>query len=342
MNTEKKDFKSWIKRRVSSSIFPLVVLLILMVIIFTVWAKLVNTEFFQFSTLRNILQSLVVTSFLTIGAGCLLMAGHIDLSQSAIGALGGMVMAMAIFKLALPWWVAILLCLVVCAIFGAINAFMVTKLRFPSFIATLAMASMAKGIMYLFSSLGGSNGLAQNINFTDSVINFLGNAKIGVGTIQINVSVFIMIAFFIVFGILMSKTRFGSKVILLGGNPVAANLAGINSDAIMFILFILSGVMGGVSGVFTTARMQQGMLTALTSNQFTGITAAILGGISFGGGSGNMAGAFVGLLILNTFEIGMRVVGVNPDWIKVFSGILLLVALTFDFISRRRKSRVTL
>jgi len=147
------------------------------------------------------------------------------------------------------------------------------------------------------------------------------------------------VIFFIVFGLLMSKSAFGMKVTLMGGNPVAATLAGINAAGITTTLFIMSAVMGGIAGVFNCARLSQGALTALTTNQFTGLTAAILGGISFGGGVGNMAGAFVGLLILNTFQVGMSLIGVNPFWVNVFTGLLLLLALALDFISMQRKSK---
>ena len=230
---------------------------------------------------------------------------------------------------------AILFGLLICAAFGALNALMITKFRFPSFIATLAMASVAKGLMYIFSSIGTANGLATNINYSNPVINYLGNGKIG----PIPSSVVIMLVFFLIYGIVISKTRFGSKVVMLGGNPVAAKLAGINATAIMFILFINSAVLGGISGIFNSARLQQGALLALGSNQFTGVTAAVLGGISFGGGAGGMGGAFIGLLILNTFQIGMSVVGVNPNWVNVFSGVLLLIALAFDFITRQRSRK---
>ena len=148
-----------------------------------------------------------------------------------------------------------------------------------------------------------------------------------------------MIIFFIFFGILMSKTAFGMKVTLMGGSPVAATLAGINAQGLTILLFVISAVMGGIGGVFNCARLSQGALTALSTNQFTGLTAAILGGISFGGGVGGMGGAFVGLLILNTFQIGMSFVGVNPFWVNVFSGVLLLLALAVDFISMQRKSK---
>ena len=330
-------FEKKIKPLLQHKVFSLVLLYIAMVIIFTVWAAIKNGQwnsFLKISIFRNILNSLVVSSFLTIGAGCLLIAGHMDLSQAAIGAFGSMVLATAIKAWGLPWYLAIIAALVLCALFGAVNAFFVTKLKFPSFIGTLAMASMVKGLMYLFSSMG-NDGVAANINFVNKTTAFLGTGAVG----GVPVSVIIMIVFFIVYGLIMSKSAFGMKVTLMGGSPTAATLAGINATAITFILFINSAVMGGVSGIFNASRLSQGALTALTTNQFTGITAAILGGISFGGGAGGMGGAFVGLLILNTFQVGMGIVGVNPFWVNVFSGLLLLIALAFDFLSQQRQKR---
>ena len=135
------------------------------------------------------------------------------------------------------------------------------------------------------------------------------------------------------------KTGFGMKVKFIGGNAIAAGLAGINAAMITYILFVNSAVLSGVAGIFTAARLGQGSLMALQTNQFTGITAAVLGGISFGGGTGGMAGVFVGLLILNTFQIGMGAVGVNPFWVQVFTGALLLVALTADFVTQARSRK---
>ncbi|MBE6998331.1 MAG: ABC transporter permease [Ruminococcaceae bacterium] len=328
--TKKGGFKALTQKK----IFSLICMYIVMVIIFTVWAELKHTHFLTVPVFKNILNSLVVTSFLTLGAGCLLIGGYLDLAQSAIGCFGSMVLATAIAAWHFPWYVAIIVALALCAVFGAINALMVTKLRFPAFIGTLAMASMVRGLMYVFSSMG-NNGTAANINFVDSTISF-----IGTGTIAgIPFGVIVMIIFFIIFGLLMSKTGFGMKVTLMGGSPVAATLAGINAEGLTIVLFIISAVMGGIGGIFNAARLSQGALTALTTNQFTGLTAAILGGISFGGGVGGMGGAFVGLLILNTFQIGMGIVGVNPFWVNVFSGVLLLLALALDFIAIQRKSK---
>ena len=332
----KKDtsFKGRLKALTQKKIFTLICFYIALVVIFTVWAELRHTHFLTVAVFKNILNSLVVTSFLTIGAGCLLIGGYLDLAQSSIGAFGSMVMAAAIAGWGFPWWVAIIAALLLCAVFGVLNALMVTKLKFPPFIATLAMASMVKGLMYQFSSMG-NNGTAANINFENTVTSFIGRGEI----LGIPFGVIVMIIFFIVFGILMSKTAFGMKVTLMGGSPVAATLAGINAEGLTIVLFVISAVMGGIGGVFNCARLSQGALQALTTNQFTGLTAAILGGISFGGGVGGMGGAFVGLLILNTFQIGMGIVGVNPLWVTVFSGILLLIALGLDFLAMQRRAK---
>lgn len=328
--------ESFAKRRilplVKAKAFTLFCFLIVLVILFTVWAQIVGKNFFAASTIRNIFQSLVVTSFLTIGSGCLLIAGNVDLSLSSIGCFGGIVVA-ASANNGLPWFVCIILGLLLCAVLGLINGIMVSKFRFPAFIATLGMTSIAKGATYIYSQFS-NKGVAANINFKSPVIEFLGKGKL----FGLPFGIYVMVVFFIIYGILISKTRFGMRMVLVGGNPVAAQLAGINANKILIILFVNGAVLSGVAGVFNSARLAQGSLTALSTNQFSGLTAAILGGISFGGGVGGMGGAFIGLLILNTFQIGMNVVGVNPFWVTVFSGILLLVALAVDFFQMQAKA----
>jgi ribose/xylose/arabinose/galactoside ABC-type transport system permease subunit len=326
-------YGKYLRPLLENKIFTLILLLVVMVLVFTVWSEIIGNHFFKATTFRNILNSVVVTSFLTIGAGCLLISGEIDLSQASVGAFGGLLLATAVSAWHLPAFLAILAALLFSALLGALNALFVDRYRFPSFIGTLAMGSMAKGLMYLFSALGTPTKVASNVAFVNGSLDYIGMGKIG----PIPFGVVLMLIFFLIYGVLMSKTRFGMKVMLKGGNPIAARLTGINATAITYILFINSAVLGGVSGVINAARVGQGSLVALTTNQFTGITAAFIGGISFGGGTGNMGGAFIGLLILNTFQIGMGVVGVNPFWVSVFTGLILIAALTMDFVSQRSR-----
>lgn len=341
--------KAKLKALTHKKIFSLLCLLLGMCLVFYIWAAihdalnpkitflyaLTHSSFLNLKVFRNILNSLVVPSFLTMGAGCLLIGGYMDLSLASIGCLGSMVMAVALTGWNLPWYAAVLLALVLCALLGWFNAFMVTKLHFASFIATLGMASMAKGLLQLVSSFGTANGLAGPVYFQNDTLKFFGSGMIG----PIQLCILVMILFFVVYGILISKTAFGAKITLLGGGPVAATLAGINANALITLLFVNGAVLSGVAGVVTASRLGQGTLMALQTNQFTGMTAAILGGISFGGGVGGMGGAFIGLLILNTFTIGVQIVGLNPYWQTVFTGLLLLFALGMDFIAMARRQK---
>jgi ribose/xylose/arabinose/galactoside ABC-type transport system permease subunit len=139
--------------------------------------------------------------------------------------------------------------------------------------------------------------------------------------------------------LVLAKSKFGRTIYLVGGNPVASKLAGINSKGISYFLFINCSVLGGLSGIVYTSRSSQGSLLALANDQFTGMTAAILGGISFGGGSGGMGGAFLGLLVIKTFNKGMTIVGASSYLTTVLSGALLLAALTIDYFSVRRQQK---
>ena len=337
MQKEKSGFyQTKIKPLLHHKVFTLVLLLCAMVIVFSVWSIAIGNNFFQASTLKNIMTSLVVTSFLTIGAGCLLLSGNIDLSMSAIGALGSMVLALSMKELNLPWWLSIIVALLICAAFGLLNGVLINLFRFPAFIATLAMASVARGLMYFFSS-GGSAAAAVNVTFESEQMKYIGRGEPLPG---VQIGVIIMILFFVAYGILINLTKYGLKVTLVGGNPNAARLTGIKPKRIVFLLYINSAILSGIAGTFTAARVSQGNLSALQTNQFTGMTAAILGGISFGGGSGGMGGAFAGLLILNTFQIGMTSVGVSTYWVSVFTGVILLFALSLDFIKQQRQFKV--
>ncbi len=326
------------RKFLGSKMISLLLTLVVLIVLFTCWSRVVGNNFFQVNTLVTILSSIVVTSFLAIGAAFLMVSGNIDLSASSIGAFGGMITAASIFYWHFPWWVSIILALVCCGLFGAFNGVLVNEFRFQPFIATMAMSSVIKGLM-MFVSIDHSaiTPTATTINFSNDIINWIGSYQI-FGKIPFTIA-FTIIGF-VAYGIVLSKTRFGLKVYLVGGNPKAAHLVGINPKKITYILFINSGILGGVSGLMLTSRTLQGNAQALQSNMFTGLTAAMLGGVSFGGGSGGMGGAFVGMMILNMFNQGMATVNFSPYWTTILSGLLLIIALLLDNINQRRVQKV--
>lgn len=331
---EKVTRTSFLKRTLRSKAFTLIILLAVLILLFTILAILNDAKFFSSKTFISILQDLAVPAFLAIGAGCLIVSGGIDLSQAAVGAMAGVIVSIGISWWHLPWFVAMILALVAAGIIGLINAYLVNGLNMAPFIATMAMTAIIKAFMMLLCT--DSTGVLQSvINFDDPAITLIGTYAIG----KIPATVILVVIAFIVYGLLLSKTQLGKSIYMIGGNRMAARLTGINARKITYFLFINCSMLGGLSGLIYTSRAKQGSLLALQSDQFTGLTAAILGGISFAGGSGGMGGAFVGLLVIKTFNKGMMIGGSSTYLTSVLSGALLLAALTLDYMSLRRQRK---
>ena len=320
-----------------NKLFSLFVMFVGVVTIFAIWASAIGTTFLSTEVLLSIGSSMTTTSFMAIGAGMLLVAGHMDFSVAAVGALSCVSMAACIKYLSMPTGFAIIIALAAGALCGLLNGVLVNEFNFDSFIATLASSFVITGITQVVS-LDPSKGAAipQTINVSNSVTKFIGTYKIG-GLMPIGL--LLALIAFIIYGIILSRTKFGKEMYLVGGNPRAAELAGIRSKRVAYILFANSGLMSAMAGVLYMCRSGLGDLTALQANQYTGLTAAILGGIAFGGGSGNMLGVFMGILILSTFNIGTVTVRFSGFLSIVLTGILLLIALLLDTLSKRARAK---
>lgn len=320
------NIKSVLRNFVRSKLFTLLIVLVILIIVLTIST---NGNFIAMANIRQILDQMFVPSVLTIGAGMLIISGAIDLSAGALGTFAGLMIAFLLRDMRWPWYIAFFVTLVVVTAFGIINAVMINELKFQGFVATLATTSIAEGLSYTFS--GGATISVPSGDF----ITKIGTAMVG----PIPLSIILLIVAFVLYGLIVSKSKFGRQMYIVGGNPQAARLAGVNPRKVSYILFANSAMLSCLAGVFLAARVSSATATGIKNSQFYGITAAILGGISFGGGAGNMGGAFVGLLILTAFTNGMVILGFDAYWRQVVNGLLLILALTFDYISIRRTSK---
>lgn len=318
-------------------LFSLFLMLVGVVLLFGIWSSAIGTTFLSTEVLLSIGSSMTATSFLAIGAGMLLVAGHMDFSVASIGALSCVTMAACIKYLSMPTGLAIIIALIAGALCGLLNGVLVNEFNFDSFIATLASSFVIKGIMQVVS-LDPSKGAAipQTINVSNSVTNFIGTYEVG-GVLPIGLLAALLA--FVIYGIILSRSKFGKEMYMVGGNPQAAELTGIRSARVVYILFANSGFLAAMAGVIYMCRSGLGDLTALQTNQYTGLTAAILGGIAFGGGRGNMLGVFMGILILSTFNIGTVTVRFSNHLSTILSGVLLLAALLLDTMSERKRRK---
>ena len=139
---------------------------------------------------------------------------------------------------------------------------------------------------------------------------------------------------------MLKKTAFGRNIYMVGNNPEASRLCGLHPKKVSYTLFINAAVLAVLAGILVAGRLKNANSTLLTGCQFDGITAAILGGVSMGGGTGGMGGALIGILILNCFDNGTTVIGMDSYWQSIASGMLLVIALLADYLlSSRKKSR---
>ncbi|MDR1299396.1 MAG: ABC transporter permease [Oscillospiraceae bacterium] len=314
------------RKLLRSKTSSLVILLLLIIAFFWIFSR--NHSYLKLNNIRNILNSMVIYTLLAVGGGLLIIFGEIDLSPGYIGTAAGAMMAALLSEGGAPWFAVLICCLLFGAAFGAINAALVNELGFQSFIATLATGSfIAAGLAYIMVD-------GETIEIKDSVIVWIGTGKIGD---VLPVTIIISLTAILIYGTVLAKTKFGRSVYLCGENRVAAHLAGLSPKKLSYILFANSGMLGALAGVLYDARLRAGNLTGTNHYAFPSITAAILGGVALGGGTGNMFGCFLGLLIVSSFNNGLSVMGVSPYWQSVASGLLLLAALVLDYITSRER-----
>jgi len=321
---------STLKRIFTTKIITLLILLVVMVTFFSITISATGRgSYFNPINIRTILNAMVIVTLLTAGAGCLIISGKIDLSAGYVGTLCGIVLAYMMTNLGVPWPIALIAAICLGIVFGLVNAFLVNELGLQAFIVTLATASIAEGFTLVV-------GDAKFISIDNDSFSWIGNGRIAN---VIPVSIILAFAVFLIYAIIIGKTKFGRSVYLVGGNANAARLAGLNPKKVYYILFANASGLAALAGCLLASRMRSGTLNGIQLSNFAGVTAAILGGVSFGGGSGNMGGAFLGLLIISSFNNGIMMMGISPYWQQIASGGLLLLALVSDYIAIKNRER---
>ena len=249
------------------------------------------------------------------------------MSAGAVGCLGGLLIAI-IMNTGLGWFPSLLIVMAFGAIAGLINAFFLNVCRMMPFISTLAMASVWKGLGYIITD-------SQSVSITNQSFMNIGNTWF----LGMPLPFIIMMVLYLIYGLMLKYTNFGRNIYMVGGNRNAARLAGINIKRVQTILLVNCSVIATIGGSILVGRMHNGTPFSVHGSEIDGIIASMLGGISFMGGSGGMLGAFIGLLLLNFFNNGLSIAGLGTYWQIVASGLLLVAALTVDFITTQLRNK---
>lgn len=203
---------------------------------------------------------------------------------------------------------------------GAINGFFVARVGLPAFVATIGLGQLYNGIGHLVA--GGTRILFDNPPFR-----ILGRYDI-IGVIPLSFVIFAVVA--VMASFILKKTVFGRSVYAVGCNREGAFLAGIKTEKVVWITYIISGLLCGYASVIVTSQNGAGIVTSMDGGEMAAISAVVLGGGSMIGGKGTITGTVIGVFILRMISNGMNLVNMPTYWQMVVQGSLLILAVIFD------------
>jgi len=286
--------------------------------------------FFLPSNLLNIGLAITLLGLLAIGQTVVIISGGLDISVGSMTGLCSVAAAVAVgaSNSAIAGVGAGML---VGALAGAGNAFIIIVGRVNPVIATLATFSAYQGLALLTT-----NGSAVGIS--NDTFNNLGSGRI----LEVPIPLIMLVAVAILFFIFLRFTDIGRNIYAMGGNPVAARLSGINLNAYKFGIYTLSGIVAGLTGVILSARTTSGQpISGSQGLELQAITAAVLGGCALSGGKGTIGGTILGVLILGTLNNGMILMNVPTFYQLLARGLVLVVAVMIQEWRTRRAAKAT-
>jgi fructose transport system permease protein len=305
---------------------PLIVL-ILACIVF----GLANGRFFRPENLSIVLQQAAVVGSLAVGQTLIILTAGIDLSIGAVMVLASLVMAKLVNDSGAPGIVALLAGIIIAVVAGTINGLLVTQIKLPPFIVTLGTLSIFTAITLIYA--GG-----QTISLTSGGLIAWTGQTIGAGGFNITVGVLIMLLLYAGFAFVLKQTAWGRHLYATGDDPEAARLAGINTNRVLLSAYVVAGAVVGITAWILVGRINGADPNAGLNANLESITAVVIGGTSLFGGRGAIIGSLIGALIVQVFENGLALAGVDPNYQVFTVGVLVIAAVAADQWIRSVKS----
>jgi fructose transport system permease protein len=284
-------------------------------------------RFFSGENLSLILQQVMVVGVIAIGQTLIILTAGIDLSCGVVMALGGIVMTKFAVELGMPVPLAILCGIAVTALFGLVNGLLVTRVKLPPFIVTLGTYNIAFAITQLYSD-------SQTVTDLPPAMTWLGNT-FPIGGANVAYGTVLMMSLYLAMWFWLRETAAGRHVYAVGNNPEATRLVGIPTQRVLLGVYVLAGVFYGIASLLSVARTGVGDPNAGQTENLDAITAVVLGGTSLFGGRGVILGTLIGAVVVGVLRNGLTLMGVSSVYQVLVTGILVILAVTVDQLSRR-------
>ena len=299
-------------------LLPFFTLLTLFIIL-----SIASPNFLTSTNLSSVVRQTAVINIMALGMTVIIIAGGIDLSVGSILALAGLLGAMTMEKYGIGWGMAA--GMLVGMLCGLANGLMITSLRISPFIVTLGTMGIYRGFALIISK-----GLP--VHEIPPSFSYLGEGTL----LGVPFVLWILMLCAVVTHILLEHTRHGRYAFSIGSNPDAAFYAGVPVKFHTTVVYAGAGLLTGLAGMIEVSRLMTGQPTGGQGYELTAIAAVVIGGGSLRGGEGSVLGTLVGAFIMGLLANGSDLLGTNPYWQQVIIGAVIILAVAFDELRKRR------
>ena len=322
---------SWLAAQLTN-LAPLVTLLFLVAVF-----SLLSPSFATLDNFANVMRQVSITAIIATGLTFVILTAEIDLSVAAVANTAGIAVAfftlqesyVNIANLPLPGFLAIILALLTALALGAITAFGVTIIGIPSFIMTLAMLQIGAGMCAMLVR-------GQIAYAVPDSIKWLGSGSMGPFP-----SVVVVAVLFLLLGhLVLTYTRFGRYVYMVGGNREAAEYAGVNVKLVIAAVMVISAVCAGIAGMLGVAYFGSAQQNQFDDFLLDSISAVVVGGTSLFGGRGGIPNTILGLFVLGVLNNGLDHIDIDSFLKILIRGLILLLALVINVYAQKLRERV--
>ena len=302
-------------------------LIITIAVIFVAMCILKGELFYARSNIEAIFSNLAYDLLLACGMTFVIILGGVDLSVGAVLALSGIICTLMIQK-GINIVLAVGLGILFGGAIGAVNGILVSKANVAPFVATLGSQSICRGACYVLTSGYFVAGL------TDAYTNIRRGSLLGVpNKILVSITIMLLLA------LLSRRFRPLRSMFYVGGNRQAAFISGIPSGLTIILGYMISGLMAGIAAILMTSSLGMGHAGYGISFEMKAISAAVIGGADMHGGAGSFLGTALGVILVALVNNVFIMFNGSPNWSSAISGLMLLAAVAFDALRRRRKPR---
>lgn len=289
-----------------------------------------SPTFLSYSRVLNALNYAYFLGFLSLGVTFVIATGGIDFSIGPVMFCCALISGYSLTSYGVPMGLALVISVLVGILFGTFNGYMVAYWSIPPFIISMASMNIAKGLASVFTK-------TQSVSWPQS------SAEGGwyrnlvrMGNIPVGLIIFLIVA--VICAIILNKTKIGRYILCLGSNREAVRLSGVNTKKWEMAAYMICGTLAGIAAIFFVSAyttVQPGYGDQYNNEAIAG---CVMGGTSMAGGLASISGTVIGVMIIALLQEGILALGLNKNFQLIITGIIVIVAVYFDVLGRRRKN----